>query len=66
VLKEPDLDPNERAEIMEAQAALDRVGEAALISRGLGISVTPWALDDWPLDERLAARALARKWIRNG
>lgn len=42
------------------------VSDAALISRGLGIPVRPWELDDWDLDSRLAALELARRWIKAG
>lgn len=35
-----------------------------MISRALGIPVRPWELDDWPLDERIAARALAERWMK--
>jgi hypothetical protein len=45
---------------------LARVGDAAMISRALGIPVRPWELADWPLDERLAARALAERWMKMG
>ena len=51
--------------ILDASAALGRVSDAALISRALGIPVRPWDLDDWPLDERLAAKALASRWIKH-
>ena len=64
MLQEPELDDDERAEILEANAALQAVTDAALISRGLGISVTPWSLDAWPIDILAAARALARRWMK--
>ncbi len=50
--------------IRDATIALDAVTEAAMIGRALGIAVTPWSLDDWPLDTRLAARALAARWMK--
>jgi hypothetical protein len=65
VLAELDSDDPERTEILEANAALVRVSDCALISRGLGISVTPWSLLDWPLDDLLAAKALAQRWIKS-
>jgi hypothetical protein len=65
-LQEPGLDPDERREILEADSILARIADAALISRELGIPVRPpglpETLDDWPLDDRLAATALARHW----
>jgi hypothetical protein len=36
-----------------------------MISRFLGIPVRPWELSDWPLDDRLAARALAERWMKH-
>jgi hypothetical protein len=50
--------------LIEAHTTLKRVADAALISRFLGIPVRPWELDAWPLDERLAARALAERWMK--
>ena len=58
-------DDPERQAILDAGAALGRVNDAALISRGLGIPVLPWELDDWPLDDRLAAKTLASRWIKS-
>lgn len=51
--------------MLDAHAVLGRVGDAALISRFLGIPVRPWELDDWPLDEKIAARALAKRWMKH-
>jgi len=51
--------------IEDAHAVLARVGDAAMISRFLGMSVRPWELDDWPLDDRLAARVLATRWMKH-
>ena len=50
---------------MDANATLEPIIDAALISRGLGIPVTPWAIDDWPIDTLAAARALAKRWIKD-
>lgn len=67
-LQEPDLDPDERQEILETDAILARVVDAALIARELGFAVRPQglpdSLDDWPLDDRLAALALAKHWSK--
>jgi hypothetical protein len=44
---------------------LERIYEAASISRALGIPVKPWELISWPLDDYLAAKALAARWIKH-
>lgn len=57
-------DDEEYEELLSTQALLVRVSDAAIISRALHIPVKPWELEEWPLDEKLAALALAQRWIQ--